>query len=90
MEAQNGEADVAQLNVGGDQNEKKRPLVSEEEHDAKRVKTGSDGANDAGLQNGVSGTESKGEVVLEVNGENRTHESETAPLGKGVAPVKAE
>lgn len=50
MEAANSVAEIAIPAVGGNQDGKKRPLADEDGHDAKRVKTES---------NGASGTESK-------------------------------
>lgn len=81
MEAQNGVAGIAIPDVVGDQNEKKRSLADEDEHDSKRVKTASheENSDGAGLQNG---TELKDEV--------KAGETAVKPLSKGTAPVKAE
>lgn len=81
MEAQNGVAGIAPPDVGGDQNEKKRPLADEDEHDSKRVKTASneEAGDVAGLQNGTKS-----------NDQVKTGKTAVKPLPKGTAPVKAE
>lgn len=74
MEGENKLGQVAPVDPGVDQNEKKRSLAEEDEHDAKRVKT------DAFEENGTD---------AESNGETKAEEAAFKPLPKGTAPVKA-
>lgn len=80
MEAQNGVADTVVPDAGGDQNEKKRPLADQDEHDSKRVKTT---AHDGENGDGAAGAEPK-------DVEAKAGETAAKPLPKGTAPVKAE
>lgn len=92
MEMENGVANTVQSD--GDQNDKKRPLAGEDEHDAKRTKTTLDRNNGAGVKNDVPGTGAETELKVEggskVENEVKVGESEIKPLSKGTAPVKQE